>query len=70
MAKGRVRKRVEEKLTEEARTPQRVAGRLALDLPWLPVSHETIYQRIYAKRRDLIQHLVCGLRHPEIPSAT
>ncbi|MDR2501587.1 MAG: IS30 family transposase [Treponema sp.] len=58
MADGRVRKRVEEKLTEEARYPKRVAGRLALDLP---VSHETLYQWIYAERRDLIQHLVCGL---------
>jgi IS30 family transposase len=26
------------------------------------VSHETIYQWIYAERRDLIKHLVCGHR--------
>jgi hypothetical protein len=34
---------LEEKLTEEARTSECVAGRLALDLPGLPVSHDTIY---------------------------
>ncbi|MDR2477360.1 MAG: IS30 family transposase [Treponema sp.] len=47
-------------ITKEAWTPERIAGRSALDLPGLPVSHETIYQRIYAERRDLIKHLVCG----------
>jgi IS30 family transposase len=60
IADGRIRKYVEEKLTKEARTPQRIAGRLELDPPGLPVSHETIYQWIYAERRDLIKHLVCG----------
>jgi IS30 family transposase len=60
IADGRVCKYIEEKLTKEAWTPQRIAGRLELDLPGLPVSHETIYQWIYAERRDLIKHLVCG----------
>ena len=60
IADKRIRKYIEEKLTEEAWTPERIAGRLSLDIPGLSVSHETIYQWIYAERRDLIKHLVCG----------
>jgi len=62
IAEERIRKYIEEKLTEEAWTPERIAGRLPIDEPGLSISYETIYQWIYAERRDLIKHLVCGHR--------
>jgi IS30 family transposase len=49
-------------LSKEAWTPERIAGRLPLDEAGLKVSYETIYQWIYAERRDLIKYLVCGHR--------
>lgn len=41
-------------------SPELVAGRIGLDLPGQSVSHETIYQYIYAKARKLIPHLARG----------
>lgn len=45
---------------KEGWTPERIAGRMPLDLPGKSVSHETIYQWIYRNRRDLVEYLVCG----------
>src|SRR4030042_6319655 len=39
-------------------SPELIAGRLPLDQPGVRISHEAIYQYIYAERRELIRHLV------------
>jgi IS30 family transposase len=44
-------------------SPELIAGRLPLDQPGFRISHEAIYQYIYAERQDLIRHLV---RHNRI----
>lgn len=41
-------------------SPELVAGRIGLESPGLSVSHEAIYQYIYADARKLIRHLVRG----------
>ena len=46
----------EEKL-KEGWTPEVIAGRLSLDRPLLSTNYESIYQWIYAERRDLISWL-------------
>jgi IS30 family transposase len=62
IADERVRAYIERRLSQDAWTPERIAGRLPLDEPGLSVSYETIYQWIYAERRDLVKYLVCGHR--------
>jgi IS30 family transposase len=59
LADERIRKYVLEKLGLDW-TPERIAGRLPIDHSGLHISAETIYQWIYADRRDLIKHLVFG----------
>ena len=59
LADERVRQYVEEKL-KESWTPERIAGRISIDFPGLATNYESIYQWIYAERRDLIQYLVRG----------
>jgi IS30 family transposase len=44
-------------------SPELIAGRLPLDQPGFRISHEAIYQYIYAERQDLIRHLA---RHNRI----
>lgn len=41
-------------------SPELIAGRLGLDHPGLSISHETIYQYLYAEARRLIPHLARG----------
>lgn len=41
-------------------SPELVAGRIGIESPGLSVSHEAIYQYIYADARRLIRHLVRG----------
>jgi IS30 family transposase len=43
---------------KEGLSPELIAGRLPIDHPGIRISHEAIYQYIYAERRDLIHHLV------------
>lgn len=43
-------------------TPELIAGRLPIDLPGLSTNYESIYQWIYAERRDLRALLVRGHR--------
>jgi len=62
IADERIRAYIEQKLSKAVWTPERIAGRLPIEEPGLSVSYETIYQWIYAERRDLIKHLVCGHR--------
>lgn len=57
---ARVREYIERKMKEEAWTPERIAGRLPLDISGTGISHETIYLWLDAERRDLIEHLVFG----------
>lgn len=44
-------------------SPEQIAGRLPLDQSGVRISHEAIYQYIYAERRDLI---CCLARHNRI----
>jgi IS30 family transposase len=38
-------------------SPELVAGRIGIDKPGLSISHEAIYQYIYAEKRNLIENL-------------
>jgi len=42
----------------EGVSPELIAGRLPIDHPGTRISHEAIYQYIYAERKDLIRYLV------------
>jgi len=76
-----VRTYVEKKIREKL-SPELIAGRIGIDHPGLSISHETIYQYIYAKARYLIPFLVRGRwvrkkrghsrkhRKPHIPNRT
>jgi len=47
-----------EKRLKEGLSPELIAGRLRLDDPGSRISHEAIYQYVYADRKDLIRYLV------------
>lgn len=47
-----------EKRLKEGLSPELIAGRLRLDDPGSRISHEAIYQYVYANRPDLIGYLV------------
>ena len=76
-----VRAYVEKKIREKL-SPELIAGRIGIDHPGLSISHETVYQYIYAKARYLIPFLVRGgwvrkkrdhsrkHRKPHIPNRT
>jgi transposase, IS30 family len=76
-----VRAYVDEKIREKL-SPELIAGRIGIDHPGLSISHETVYQYIYAKARYLIPFLVRGRwvrakrghsrkhRKPHIPNRT
>lgn len=51
-----IRAYAEEKL-KAAWTPEQIAGRLSIEMSGLSTNYESIYQWIYAERRDLINHL-------------
>ncbi len=56
-----IREYVEEKL-KIGWTPEQIEGRLPMDHPELSTNYESIYQWIYAQRRDLIECLPRGHR--------
>jgi IS30 family transposase len=59
----KIRSYVREKLSEDW-TPELIAGRLLIDHPGLTISHEAIYQYIYAKDTPDSEILIAGLpRH-------
>lgn len=76
-----VRAYVDKKIREKL-SPELIAGRIGIDHPGLSISHETVYQYIYAKARYLIPFLVRGRwvrrkrghsrkhRKPHIPNRT
>ena len=45
-------------------SPEQIAGRIGIDHPGLKVSHEAIYQYIYAQETANRQELIASLKRP------